>query len=313
MHYDFTRDEAFLRQNYPVLRGAAEFMLAILVEDPKTGKLVACPSNSPENSYFFKRPDGSRGATALCAGSTFDMQITRDLFTNTIAAARVLGTDEEFAKKLQNALARLAPTRVGHDGRILEWQEEFGETEPQHRHVSHLWGLYPGAEISPSTPDLFDGARKSLLVRGDAATGWSMAWKANFWARLRDGDHANILLTNLIASSDPNLFDECPPFQIDGNFGGAAAVVEMLLQSQEKTKDGAVVIDLLPALPKSWADGKVAGLHARGDFTVDIEWKAGRVTKATIHSGHGTKAEVRMNGATKPLAIKAGETVVLNR
>lgn len=311
MHYDFRRDEKFLRDNYPLMRGAAEFMLAVLVEDPKTHNLVTCPSNSPENAYQFTRADGSKGKTAFCIGSTFDMQITRDLFLGVADAARILGVDTEFAKKLDAARARLAPTRLGKDGRILEWQEDFAETEPQHRHISHLWGLYPGSEISPATPELFEGARKSLVRRGDRATGWSMAWKANFWARLHDGDHAEILLKNLIGKCDPNLFDQCPPFQIDGNFGGAAAVAEMLIQSHEMTKDGAVVIDLLPALPKSWADGNVSGLRARGDFTVDIEWKAGAVVKAVVRSGHGVKAVVRMNGKTTPLTLAAGETATL--
>ncbi|HEX7261430.1 MAG TPA: hypothetical protein VF258_06410, partial [Luteolibacter sp.] len=148
--------------------------------------------------------------------------------------------------------------------------------------------------------------------RGDYATGWSIAWKANFWARLRDGDHANILLQNLIANSDPNLFDQCPPFQIDGNFGGAAAVAEMLVQSQETTADGAVIIELLPAVPKTWADGDVKGLRVRGDFTVDIQWKAGKVTKASIHSGRGTKAVLRANGQDRPLDLKAGATRVMD-
>ena len=311
MHYDFTRDEAFLREIYPVLRGAAEFMLAALVEDPKTGRLVTCPSNSPENSYTYTDKDGKAGRTAFCVAATFDMQITRDLFHNVSAAARILKTDEKFAASLDAAAKRLPPTRLGSDGRILEWQEEFQETDPHHRHVSHLWGLHPGTEITPATPDLIAGAKKSLETRGDISTGWSMAWKANFWSRLHDGDRAEQLLDNLIGRGAPNLFCLHPPFQIDGNFGGCAAVAEMLLQSQEKADDGAVVLDLLPALPKSWADGKVAGLRGRGDFTVDIEWTAGKVVKATVQSGHGTKARVRMNGRMLPLDLKAGQSTTL--
>jgi alpha-L-fucosidase 2 len=177
--------------------------------------------------------------------------------------------------------------------------------------VSHLWGLYPGTEIHRGTPELFAAAKESLIRRGDHATGWSMAWKANFWARLGDGDHANVLLQNLIGNSDPNLFDECPPFQIDGNFGGAAAVCEMLLQSQEVREDGTIVIELLPALPKAWADGTVRGLRARGDFTVDLEWRGGRVVKATILSGQGGKAVVRANGQEQPVGAKKGESRML--
>jgi alpha-L-fucosidase 2 len=311
MQYDFTRDAAFLKANYPLMRGAAEFMQAVLVEDPKSGKLVTCPSNSPENSFRFTRADGSKGSTFFCAGSTFDLQIARGLLKDTAAAARVLGIDEAFAKSLDATRAQLAPTRVSSAGRIMEWQEDYEETEPQHRHVSHLWGLYPGNEIHRGTPDLFAAAKQTLNRRGDEATGWSMAWKANFWARLGDGDHANILLQNLIGNSDPNLFDECPPFQIDGNFGGAAAVCEMLLQSQETREDGTIVIDLLPALPKTWAEGKVRGLRGRGDFTVDLEWSGGRVTKATIHSGQGSKALIRANGKEQPLTAKKGESRAL--
>jgi alpha-L-fucosidase 2 len=311
LHYDFTRDEAFLRDSYPLLRGASEFMLAALVEDPKTGGLVTCPSNSPENAYSFTRKDGTKGRTAYCIGSTFDLQITRDLFINTAAAARLLGTDTAFAARLDAARARLSPTRLNKDGRIMEWQEDFEETEPHHRHASHLWGLYPGNEISPATPELLAGAKQSLERRGDASTGWSMAWKANFWARVHDGDRAAKLLSMLAGRGAGNLMCLHPPFQIDGNFGGAAAVAEMLLQSQERTPAGEVVLHLLPALPRSWADGKVTGLRGRGDFTVDIEWRAGRVTKALVTSGRGVKAQVRINGNMRPLQLKPGATATL--
>jgi len=299
LHYAFTQDKAYLREYYPILRGASEFMQAVLVENPKTRELVVLPSNSPENSYAYTDKSGRKQRTALCVGSTFDQQITRDLLKNTAAAARILGMDEAFARSLDATRARLAPTRVNADGRIMEWQEDFEETEINHRHCSHLWGLCPGSEINPATPELYKGARLSLERRGDASTGWSMAWKANFWARLHDGDRANKLLAMLIGRGAPNLLCLHAPFQIDGNFGGCAAVPEMLLQSQETTKDGEPVLELLPALPASWHTGKVSGLRARGNFQVDMEWKDGKVTTYRIASAEPHEVSVRMNGQTR--------------
>jgi alpha-L-fucosidase 2 len=303
LHYAFTRDKEFLREYYPVLRGASQFMQAVLVENPKTHALVVVPSNSPENSYAYTDRNGNRQTTALCIGSTFDQQITSDLLKNTAAAARILGIDEEFARSLDATRARLAPTRVNADGRIMEWQEDFEETEINHRHCSHLWGLCPGSEINPSTPELYRGARRSLERRGDASTGWSMAWKSNFWARLHDGDRADKLLSMLIARGAPNLFCLHAPFQIDGNFGGCAAVAEMLLQSQETTADGQPVLELLPALPTGWHTGKVRGLRARGGFTVDIEWKDRKITNYRISTDEPRDVKVRVDGETK--AVRA--------
>lgn len=312
MHYEFTQDKIFLRDNYTVLRGAAEFMKAVLVKDPKTNFLVTSPSNSPENEYFFTDMQGKRQQTALCFGSTFDMQITRDLFKNTADAARILGIDQAFADELDAIRVQLAPTQLNKEGRIMEWQEDFEEADPAHRHSSHLWGLYPGNEISPASPELFSGARKSLERRGDISTGWSMAWKANFWARLRDGDHARKLLSMLIGNGYPNLLDKCPPFQIDGNFGATAAIAEMLIQSQETTDNTHPIIDLLPALPSTWPTGEITGLHARGNFEVDIKWKKGKLTQAVIHSLSGTTCKVRYGNKIITLTLKAGEYKSLN-
>jgi alpha-L-fucosidase 2 len=297
-HYQFTLDKAFLRANYPILRGAAEFCMAVLVEDPVHHWLVTSPSNSPENAYVYTDKAGRKQSTALCIGATYDMQIIRGLLTCTAEAAHVLGIDAPFAEKLDATCARLAPTRVNDAGRIMEWQEDFEEAEIHHRHCSHLWGLYPGDEINPNTPELYRGARLSLERRGDASTGWSMAWKANFWARLRDGDRAAKLLFMLIGRGAGNMMCLHPPFQIDGNFGGCAAVAEMLIQSHDGT------ITLLPALPAAWSAGKVTGLRAQGGYTVDIEWQDGKVTDYRIAGLTAGPVRVGINGQVKTVTAK---------
>lgn len=292
-HYAFTGDVGYLKKVYPILKEASQCFKSLLIVEPKHGWLVTAPSNSPENA--FRMPDGRVAHT--CMGPTMDQQIVRELFRNTAAAARVLKVDEAFAKELDATRDRLAPHQIGPDGRLQEWLEPYEEPEPTHRHVSHLYGLHPGDQIAPATtPDLAAAAKKSLERRGDQSTGWSMAWKANFWARLHDGDHALKLLKDLLRPSEtsgggsyPNLFCAHPPFQIDGNFGGAAAVAEMLVQSHEK-EDGAVVIRLLPAVPAEWGRVKVSGLRARGGLEVSIEGRLDNY-RATIKRVAGNAAE----------------------
>lgn len=310
-HYAFTGDKAFLAKKYPLMKGAALFSLDWLVED-SAGFLVTAPSTTPENK--FKDKNGVQQGVSVA--TTMDMSIIRNLFANVIEASKILNIDEAFRDTLLAAEKKLFPLQIGSKGQLLEWSEEFEETDVRHRHVSHLFGLFPGNEITPASPAFFNASRKTLEIRTDVGTGWSKGWKINWWARLQDGDHAYKLVRTLLnyvetskngfigGGTYPNFFDAHPPFQIDGNFAGTAGMAEMLIQSHQG------FIQLLPALPTAWGNGNIRGLKARGGFEISMSWQDGTLLGATIISQRGNECRVV---SAVPLRLKESNVVSVKK
>lgn len=312
--YQFTKDKEFLMRNYPLLKGAAEFCMEWLIE--KDGKLMTSPGTSPENKFM--TPDGYAGATSC--GNTSDIAMTRECLLDALAATRELGIDKKFASQLSDTLSRLQPYKIGHNGNLQEWYNDWPDQDPRHRHQSHLFGLYPGHHLSvDDTPELAAAAARTLEIKGDETTGWSTGWRVNLYARLRDSKNAYHIYRKLlnyispdnyrgkdarrVGGTYPNLLDAHSPFQIDGNFGGSAGVAEMLIQSTPES------ITLLPAIPDDWSEGEVKGLCARGGFTVDFAWKDGKVKSATVTSRSGGSTKLHYNGTTRKLRLKPGQSV----
>ncbi|MDD2511798.1 MAG: glycoside hydrolase family 95 protein [Proteiniphilum sp.] len=310
-HYAFGGDKQYLGEKaYPLMKGAAEFMLQWLQEDPESGYLVTNPSSSPENNFKYIDRDGNEQVGVIAKATTMDMSLIRDLFVNSIRASEILETDASFRDELKKALARLYPPHMGSKGQLQEWHKDFEDVDPEHRHVSHLLGLHPGKEVLPRiNPDYAKACKRTLELRGDGGTGWAMAWKINFWARLEDGDHAYKMLKNGLRHVDAtevsmkgggtysNMFDAHPPFQIDGNFGGTAGITEMLLQSHSDE------IFVLPALPGNWSSGSVKGLRARGGFILDFDWENGALKNIAVLSTLGGNCRLRTHTALQAKSV----------
>ncbi len=314
-HYRFTVNREFLRRRaYPILKEAALFYLDYLVKDPKTGHLVSGPDTSPENTYL--TPD--RKKVHLSMGPAMSQQIIWEVFANTLEAAEILGISDDFIAQVRNAKDNLAPTRVGSDGRLMEWARPFEEAEPGHRHISHLFALHPGRQYNLcDSPEKVAAARETIacrLAHGGGHTGWSRAWIISFWARFHEPQKAHENLLALLRNSTlPNLFDTHPPFQIDGNFGGTAGIAEMLLQSHCRTKQAIPILELLPALPPDWKDGAVKGLRARGGFQVDIEWKNGLLHQAVLQADAQAPCRIQYAGKGIDRIVEAGSKIILTQ